>query len=97
MLLGALLIYPSFIAAATAGESMTIFGLPVYVTNYSSTVIPIILTVFVLSKIEKLVTKIIPDFLKACLVPTLSLLIMLPVMLVVVLFIAGRGIRRLDL
>ncbi len=83
MLLGALLIYPSFIAAATAGESMTIFGLPVYVTNYSSTVIPIILTVFVLSKIEKLVTKIIPDFLKACLVPTLSLLIMLPVMLVV--------------
>lgn len=83
MLLGALLIYPSFIQAATDGASMTIFGLPVYVTNYSSTVIPIILTVYVLSKVEKLVSRFIPDFLKACLVPTLSLLIMLPVMLVV--------------
>lgn len=83
MLLGAMLIYPSFIQAATDGASMTIFGLPVYVTNYSSTVIPIILTIYVLSKVEKLVSRVIPVFLKACLVPTFSLLIMLPVMLVV--------------
>ena len=83
MLLGALLIYPSFIAAATEGASMTIFGLPVYVTNYSSTVIPIIITTYVLSKIEKLVSKFIPDFLKSCLVPTFSLIIVLPIMLVI--------------
>ena len=83
MLLGALLIYPSFIAAATEGASMTIFGLPAYVTNYSSTVIPIIITTYVLSKVEKLVTKFVPDFLKSCLVPTFSLVIMLPVMLVI--------------
>ena len=44
MLLGALLIYPSFIAMATEGAAMSIFGLPVYVANYSTTVIPIILT-----------------------------------------------------
>lgn len=83
MLLGALLIYPSFIAAATEGASMTIFGLPVYVTNYSSTVIPIIITTYVLSKVEKLVSKVIPDFLKSCLVPTFSMIIMLPIMLVI--------------
>lgn len=83
MLLGALLIYPSFIAAATDGASMTIFGLPVYVTNYSSTVIPIIITTYVLSKVEKLISKFIPDFLKSCLVPTFSLVIMLPLMLVI--------------
>lgn len=83
MLLGAFLIYPSFIAAAANGTAMTIFGLPVYVTNYSSTVIPIIITVYVLSKLERFINRFIPDLLKSCLTPTISLLIMLPVMLVI--------------
>jgi PTS system beta-glucosides-specific IIC component len=82
MLLGALLIYPAFINAAAEGTALTIFGLPVYVTNYSTTVIPIILTVWVLGKVEKLVSAVCPDILKACLVPTFSLLIVAPVMLV---------------
>ena len=84
MLLGALLIYPSFIAAVTDGTAMTIFGLPVYMTNYSSTVIPIIMTTWVMSKVEKGVDKFIPDFLKAALVPTITILIMIPAMLVVI-------------
>lgn len=83
MLLGALLIYPSFIEAVGAGTPLTIFGLPVYAASYASTVIPIILTTWVMSKVEKLISKVIPDFLKACLVPTLTLLIMVPLMLVV--------------
>ena len=36
-----------------------------------------------LSKVEKLISKFIPDFLKSCLVPTFSLVIMLPLMLVI--------------
>lgn len=83
MLLGALLIYPSFITAATEGTSLSIFGLPVYVANYSTTVIPIIMTVFVLSKVEKLISRYCPDILKSFVVPTGSLLIMLPIMLVI--------------
>lgn len=83
MLLGALLIYPSFITAVTEGNSVTIFGLPVYMANYSSTVIPVIISVWVLSKIEKPISKICPDMIKSFAVPTLCLLIMLPVMLVV--------------
>lgn len=65
MLLGALLIYPSFIAMATEGAAMSIFGLPVYVANYSTTVIPIILTVYILSKVEKLINRYCPDILKS--------------------------------
>lgn len=84
MLLGAVLVYPSFIAAVGAGTPLSIFGLPVYMTNYTSTVIPIIMTTFVLSKLEKLLNKFIPDFLKASLVPTLSLVVMIPLMLVVI-------------
>ena len=83
MLLGAVLVFPSFINAVNEGQTLTFLGLPVYATNYSSTVIPIIITVWLLAKVEKLVTKYSPDFLKATLVPTLSLVIMLPVMLIV--------------
>lgn len=83
MLLGALLIYPSFIEAIGAGTPLTVFGLPVYSASYASTVIPIILTTWVMSKVEKLISKACPDFLKACLVPTFTLLIMTPLMLVV--------------
>ena len=84
MLLGALLIYPSFIEAAANGTAMTIFGLPVYMANYSTTVIPIIMTVYVLSKIEKLISQYCPDILKSFVVPTFSLIIILPLMLVVI-------------
>lgn len=83
MLLGALLIYPSFITAATEGTTLSIFGLPVYVANYSTTVIPIILTVYILSHVEKVISRYCPDILKSFAVPTGSLLVMLPIMLVV--------------
>ena len=60
------------------------FGLPVYMANYSTTVIPIIMTVYVLSKIEKLISQYCPDILKSFVVPTFSLIIILPLMLVVI-------------
>ncbi|MGM0322037.1 PTS system, beta-glucoside-specific IIA component [Enterococcus sp. AZ067] len=83
MLLGGLLVYPSFITAATDGASLSIFGLPVYVVNYSTTVIPIILTVYVLSKVEKTISKYCPDIIKSFVVPLGSLLVVVPIMLVV--------------
>lgn len=83
MLLGALLIYPSFISAVAEGTAITIFGLPVFSASYATTVIPIILTVYVLSKIEKYVSKYCPDILKSFVVPMGSLLIMVPIMLVI--------------
>ena len=83
MLLGGLLIYPSFIAAVNEGATLSIFGLPVYMSNYASSVIPIIVSVWVLSKVEKFISKHCPDILKSFAVPTLSLLVMVPIMLVV--------------
>lgn len=84
MLLGALLIYPSFIGAVAEGVEMTLFGLPVYMANYSSSVIPIIMVVWVMSKVEKFIAKYTPDNFRSLIVPTLTLLVMLPVALVVV-------------
>lgn len=83
MLLGALLISPDFISAVSSGTALDFLGLPVYSGSYSSSVIPIIITVWVLSKLQRFLDKYSPKSLKGMLVPTLSLLIMVPIMLVV--------------
>lgn len=96
MVLGAFLCYPQIDALIQdVGTKSTIFGLPVVKTaftigestkvfSYTESVIPIILSVIVLSYLEKLLKKIIPEILQIILVPGLSLIIMLPVMLTVV-------------
>ena len=84
MLLGVVLVSPSFITAVTEGVSMTIFGLPIYMANYTTSVIPIILVVYVMSYIEKFLKRMIPDILRGLIVPFVTLLVMLPISLVVV-------------
>lgn len=83
MLLGGLLISKDFIDAVAAGTELSFLGLPVYSGNYASTVVPIILSVWVLSKVEPVVSKYSPKSLKTALVPTVSLLIVVPIMLVI--------------
>ncbi|MDD7282061.1 PTS transporter subunit EIIC [Floccifex sp.] len=78
MLLGAILIHPTFISLV--GSNFDVFGIPVTPSNYTSTVLPIILTVFILKWVEKGLKKIIPDILSTVFVPFLSLVIMLPIM-----------------
>ena len=83
MLLGGVLMAKGYMDAVAAGTSLNFLGLPVYSGNYTSTVVPIILSVWVLSKIEPLVSKYSPKSLRTTLVPTISLLIVVPIMLVV--------------
>ncbi|RGW12608.1 PTS transporter subunit EIIC [Enterococcus asini] len=83
MLLGAILIHPSFIEAVTNGTSLDFLGLPITPMTYSSSVIPIILVVWVMSYVERFWNKVIPEMLKIMLVPFLTVLIMLPLSLVV--------------
>lgn len=84
MLMGAILIAPTFVAAVDAGESFTIFGLPVYMTSYTSSIFPAIATVYVMCKVEKFLRKLSPDILQTIIVPFGTLLIMLPVSLSIV-------------
>ncbi len=79
MAIGASLVYPSIIGVA--GQTIKFLGIPMVMpmSGYSSTVIPIILAVYVASKVEKLFKKIIPDVVKAFLVPFFTLLIVVPV------------------
>ncbi|MFR3684518.1 MAG: PTS transporter subunit EIIB, partial [Enterococcus sp.] len=73
------LMYPDLSAAFTNGESITFLNIPVVLVNYTSSVIPIIISVYVLSKLEFGLKKIIPDMIKRFMIPLLSLVIMVPV------------------
>ena len=74
------LVYPAITEIAGAGSGLDFFGLPVILSQsgYTSSVIPIILAVWVQSKLEPLVKKIVPQFLQMIFVPMLILLVMVP-------------------
>lgn len=80
MLLGAILIHPTFVGMIGTETPFSIYGISVTPTSYASTVLPMILTVYVLTWVEKVLKKIIPDMLSTVFVPFLSLVVMLPIM-----------------
>ena len=78
MMLGAMLLHPTFRAAVEAGTGLDIFGLGVRMTNYNATVIPIILIIWVASYVEKFGTKYLPDVIKYVFRPLLVMVVMIP-------------------
>lgn len=70
--------------ADTGVNSLSFLGMPMLYVNYKSTVIPIILSVWVLSLIYKRIDKLIPDMFKILLTSMIVLLIMVPLELIVI-------------
>lgn len=83
MLLGAVLIHPTFAAMSAEGAAFHVYGIPVMVQSYSSTVIPMILIVWIMSYVERFFKRYSPDVLKVFLVPFGTLIVMLPLSLCV--------------
>lgn len=81
MFLGAIMMHPTFVGMAAEGTPFTVFGIPCSVQNYASTLLPIILSLWVMSYIERFLKRILPQALKTIFVPFLSILIMLPICL----------------
>ena len=75
----AFLLLPAFANGVADGTINTVFGLPITKANYPSTVLPSIMIVWVLAKVEAALKKVIPEILRTVLLPTLTLLIMVPV------------------
>lgn len=57
LMLAGILLHPNFIDLVNSGESISLFGLPVHAISYSSSLLPVLFTVWVQSKLEKLVSK----------------------------------------
>jgi PTS system beta-glucosides-specific IIC component len=64
----------------------TFMGLPITLpaSGYASSVIPVVLAVYVASKVEKILKKIIPDVVKTFVVPMLTLTICTPLTFIIV-------------
>lgn len=78
MALGGTMCYPAVVALMTGQDAVSMFGISITKASYASSVIPIIIGVFILSYVQKFLEKVIPEVLKIILVPGLSLLVMIP-------------------
>lgn len=75
--------YIYFSTQLTGGDPVSFLSIPFRSVSYTSTVIPIILSVFVLKYVYDFINKLIPEVLRVILVPMLVLLIMIPLQLAV--------------
>lgn len=81
MLLMCLLIDPRILEIVAAGEPFKMYGfIPMALNNYTQSIVPTLLTVWVLSYVYKYVNKIVPTSIKIIGVPLLTVGIMVPVM-----------------
>lgn len=81
MLMGAIFIHPSFIAAVAEGTSLTVYNIPVYAASYTSTIFPVLICVAVMAPIERFFAKISPDAIRSITEPLFTLIVMLPLAL----------------
>ncbi|MBS5064064.1 MAG: beta-glucoside-specific PTS transporter subunit IIABC [Hungatella hathewayi] len=107
MMVGGILLHPNFVnmvaQSKETGEAIRFFFIPVYNASYSSSVLPIILSVWLMSYIERLAHRISPKPIKFFTVPLLTVLVTATIALSVLGpmgFIIGNlladGVRLLD-
>ncbi|GBU11701.1 PTS system beta-glucoside-specific IIABC component [Enterobacterales bacterium] len=76
------LIYPSMIDLFTRQVDVTFFGIQVVMMKYTSTVVPIIFSVYVMCHLERLFNKFIHETVRSIITPFLLLVIMVPLTLI---------------
>ena len=67
-----------------AGEAISFFGIPVTLVDYSYSVIPIILGVWILSYVEKFAEKYSPSIIKFFIKPLIIMFVSIPIGLLIV-------------
>lgn len=72
------LAHPKMIELLASKEPMAFLGMKIVPAVYTGTVIPIILSIWMLGYLEKFLNKYIPEVLKIVFVPMFSLIIMVP-------------------
>ena len=77
------LIYPSIIQLKNEAVPTDFFGIPVMMMSYTSTVIPIILAIWIMSYIEKFFNQRIHESVKNFVQPLISLVTIVPLTLIV--------------
>lgn len=88
MMIGGILLHPNFVSmvntAKEAGTGINVFGLPISLASYSSSVLPIILAVWFMSLVEPIADKISPKPIKFFSKPLITIAITGVITLVVI-------------
>lgn len=77
--MGGVLLHPTLTGIVSAGEPFTVYGIPMQLVDYSSSIVPVLLCVWVMSYVDKFFHKVLPDMLKFMLAHFLTLAVMLPI------------------
>lgn len=89
LLIAGVFLHPNFVKMILAKAPILFFGIPVFKYDYSYSVIPIILMVWIMSYITKFAKKVSPDVIRLILEPTLIIIISVPLALLIVGPIGG--------
>ncbi len=77
--------YPSLTGLFNDKEiAVTFFSIPVKLISYPSSVLPILITVYAQSKLEKGLMKVIPKIVQGMLIPLLDFIVVFPLALIVI-------------
>ena len=79
-----ILLHPNISQLFSTGESVTFIGIPVLAADYAGSVLPIILTVWIMSYVDRFAEKVSPSFIKFFTKPMLIFLIMGPLALIII-------------
>lgn len=78
-LCGAMLLSPVFVSIVSQGTSLSIYGIPITLTDYGNQVISSIIIVWIMSYVVNFFEKILNEHLKPILRPLLTIIIMVPI------------------
>lgn len=76
MVIAGILLHPNLVTMLSDGSVHRIFGIPITSASYGSSVLPIVLSIVLMSYVEKFFAKVVPNILRTVLVPLLTIIVM---------------------
>ncbi|MGE6259113.1 beta-glucoside-specific PTS transporter subunit IIABC [Heyndrickxia sporothermodurans] len=84
MTIAGVLLHPNWANVLASGDTLHFIGVPVRLTDYAGSVLPIIITIWIMSYIERFAERVSPSIIKFFMKPMLIMLITAPLALVVI-------------
>ena len=76
MVIAGILLHPNLVTMLSDGSVHRIFGIPITSASYGSSVLPIVLSIVLMSYVEKFFAQVVPNILRTVLVPLLTIIVM---------------------
>lgn len=84
MAIAGALVYPSVIDMAAEGEPVSFAGIPVLIMDYTYSLIPVVVAVWIQGYLERFLDRVLPALIRSFTTPLLTLLVMVPLVLMTV-------------